>query len=73
MQDAPLRIKVVSRRPKLPEDPVRDTAILQRTLNDLRGCGLVPKGVYRFHTHEEADQWMMRQLAANPALRRSKT
>lgn len=23
----------------------------------------IPRGVYRFHSHEEADQWMMRKLA----------
>jgi hypothetical protein len=23
----------------------------------------VPKGVYRFHTHEEADQWLWKMLA----------
>ena len=23
----------------------------------------IPKGVYRFHTHEEADEWLMTKLA----------
>ncbi|MGI8965116.1 MAG: hypothetical protein ACR2H1_03395 [Limisphaerales bacterium] len=23
----------------------------------------VPKGIYRFHTHEEADQWLCKMLA----------
>jgi hypothetical protein len=28
----------------------------------------MPKGVYRFKTHEEADEWMMRMLArSSPA------
>jgi hypothetical protein len=26
---------------------------------------LAPKGVYRFKTHQEADQWMMRMLTRN--------
>jgi hypothetical protein len=49
------------------DDVLRDVEILQRTVNELRGCGLVPRGVYRFRTHEEADEWMMRQIAATQA------
>lgn len=26
----------------------------------------IPKGVYRFHTHEEADQWLMDHLTRKP-------
>jgi hypothetical protein len=55
------------------DDLLRDIDILQRTVNDLRGCGLVPRGVYRFRSHEEADEWMMRQIAANHARHSSKT
>lgn len=36
-------------------DPVRDAAMLQRTLNHPRGASLVRRGVYRFARHEEAD------------------
>lgn len=54
-------------------DPVRDIAILQRTINRLRGGALVPRGVYRFTSHEEADEWMIRQIAATHARRSSKT
>jgi Nucleotidyl transferase of unknown function (DUF2204) len=49
----------ISRRPR-GEDVLADIAILQRTLNRLRGGALVPKGVYRFARHEEADEWMVR-------------
>ncbi|MES1244320.1 MAG: hypothetical protein ABUT39_22125 [Acidobacteriota bacterium] len=52
---------------------LRDIDILQRSLNELRGCGLIPRGIYRFHTHGEADEWMMRQIAANHARRTSRT
>ena len=52
---------------------LRDIDILQNTMNQLRGCGLIPRGVYRFRTHEEADEWMMRQIAANHARHASKT
>ncbi len=62
---------VTRRRPG--ENPLRDSAILQRTLNRLRGPALVPRGVYRFATHEEADTWMTRQIAATHARRSSKT
>jgi hypothetical protein len=49
------------------DDILRDIDILQQTVNELRGCGLVPKGVYRFRSHEEADEWMIRQIAATHA------
>ncbi len=64
--DAPLR--TVSRRPP-GEDALRDASILLRTVNRLRGTGIAPRGVYRFASHEEADTWMMRQMARSPARR----
>ncbi len=72
MQKPPPPIRRVSRRPE-GEDPLRDIAILQRTINRLRGHDLVPRGVYRFATHEEADRWMIQQMAATHARRSSKT
>ena len=56
-------------------NPLQEAAALQRTLNRLRkaqGLGLVPRGVYRFSSHEEADQWMTSQIATSPARRKSK-
>lgn len=67
-----LPMKVVSRRTRK-EDPLLDAAILQRTMNRLRGGALIPKGVYRFHSHEEADQWMLRMMARTHARLSSKT
>ena len=67
-----LRIKNVPGRLDS-DDVLRDIDILHRTMNDLRGCGLIPRGVYRFRTHEEADEWMMRQIAANHARHSSRT
>ncbi len=67
-----LKMKTVSRRGD-GEDVLSDIAILQRTVNRLRGCGLVPRGVYRFESHEEADAWMTRQIAATHARRSLKT
>lgn len=47
---------------------------LQRTLADLRGTGaIVPRGVYRFRTFEEADAWMTRTMARTHVSLRSKT
>ena len=68
---APLRT-VGRRNTEATSDPIAQAAILQHTMIQLRGCGLVPKGVYRFRTHEEADEWMMRQIAATHARRSSK-
>jgi hypothetical protein len=67
-----LRVKRVPGR-REGEDVLRDIDILQRTLNELRGCGIIPRGVYRFQSHREADEWMMRQIAANHARHTSRT
>jgi hypothetical protein len=67
-----LRVKRIRGR-REGDDVLRDIDILQGTVNELRGCGLIPRGIYRFRTHEEADEWMMRQIAANHARRGSRT
>ncbi len=47
---------------------------LQRTMGSVRGTGvLVPRGVYRFSTFEEADAWMTRMMARTHVSRRSQT
>jgi hypothetical protein len=47
---------------------------LQQLLNRVRTAqgygGICRKGVYRFRTHEEADQWLMKQLVQR-AVRRT--
>jgi hypothetical protein len=36
---------------------------MQRMVNVLRqGCPFIPKGVWRFKSFEEADQWTMKML-----------
>ena len=67
-----LPMKVVSRGRRI-EDPLLDAAILQRTINRLRGPALVPRGVYRFRSHEEANEWMLRQMASTHARQSSLT
>ena len=54
------------------ENVIEDAAAMQRTMNALRGAALVPRGVYRFERHEEADEWMI-QMIANTHARLSST
>ncbi len=65
-------MKIVSRRPA-GEDVSRDSSIHQRTLNRLRGARLVPRGVFRFASHKDADEWMTRQILDSHEPRNSKT
>ena len=55
------------------EDFIKDASILQRTINRLRKYALIPKGVYRFKSFEEADQWMTKTIADTHVLQKSKT
>ncbi|OFW31275.1 MAG: hypothetical protein A3H97_25075 [Acidobacteria bacterium RIFCSPLOWO2_02_FULL_65_29] len=51
-----------------------DPAALQHTLAAVRRTGaLVPRGVYRFHSFEEADAWMTRMMARTHVSRSSTT
>ena len=53
--------KQVGRR-KPPTDPLRVASDLNQLATGLlkaSGHKLPRRGVFRFHTHEEADQWMM--------------
>ena len=57
--------KVVGRRTRTP-DGLQTGMQLQRLAVELHRSLLhrwAPKGVYRFRTHEEADEWMNRMLA----------
>ena len=62
MQDASCEIKVVGRKGK-PRVDVTTIDSLQRLANELRkGRPFMPKGVWRFHSHEEADAWKLKML-----------
>jgi hypothetical protein len=51
-----------------------DQGRLARTAALLRGtAGMVPRGLYRFTSFEEADAWMTRTMARTHALRSRKT
>ena len=57
--------KIVGRRTRPPE-PFKNGMQLQSLAVELHrslGHRWAPKGVYRFKTHEEADEWMNRMLA----------
>lgn len=55
-------MKVLGKR-KEPQPTRENMAAIQKLLLDLRGRRLfLPKGVYRFKTHEEADAWEMKML-----------
>ena len=57
--------KTVGRR-TAPTDSLVYASGLQRTLGRLGGMR-VRKGVYRFRSHEEADQWLMDRLTRKTA------
>ena len=46
--------------------------IMSRTAAQLRGTPLVPKGLYRFKTFEEADEWMNQMMAETHARHKSR-
>jgi hypothetical protein len=57
--------KTVGRR-QPPTDPLAltaaDKATDARAWNQALGGTGIPKGVYRFRTHEEADQWLWKMI-----------
>ena len=56
-----------------PSDLIQDVRILQATINALRNYALVPRGLFRFRSFQEADQWMLQTIAATHARLNSKT
>lgn len=65
-----MMIKTVGRRRVDRDDP----GALQHTLAAVRATGaVIPRGVYRFSSFEEADAWMTRTMARTHASLRSKT
>jgi hypothetical protein len=57
--------KTVGRR-KAPRDALSYALGLQRALNQIAPLP-IPRGVYRFRSHEEADQWLMDRLTRKRA------
>ncbi len=65
IDDGDPRAKVVGRRraPLAGEAALKASLGLSRTALQIRKTPLKsPRGVFRFHTHEEANQWTMKNL-----------
>jgi len=60
--------KTVGRRISA-ETSISEAAVLLETIASLMPSGVCPKGVWRFRTFEEADDWALTQAARNPASR----
>lgn len=62
--DAEPRIgKTVGRRRRAPAlDAARDTKQLAREWREAFPTPFVPRGVYRFDSHQEADEWLWRMI-----------
>jgi hypothetical protein len=57
--------KIVGRRTKTPDPFTADTSCKTDAIawREAFGGVRVPRGVYRFSTHEEADEWLWRMIA----------
>jgi hypothetical protein len=60
--------KTVGRRVPA-ENSISDAAALLETIAGLMPSGICSRGVWRFKTFEEADEWALKQAARNPASR----
>ena len=51
------------------ETSIEDAAVLLETLARLARFGVCRRGVWRFKTFEEADEWALTQMGRHPAFR----
>lgn len=65
-------VKVITKRDGT-VDLISDVKILLKTIQHLRGKELVPKGVFRFRSFEEADEWMTKMMVNTLVHRRLRT
>jgi hypothetical protein len=62
MEDGETKMKVIGRKGK-PRIDVTTIDSLQKLANELRkGRPFMPKGHWRFKSHEEADSWKLKML-----------
>lgn len=62
MEDNRAPMKIVGRKGRL-KAGVIEIDPLQRLANELRrGRPFMPKGVWKFRSHDEADEWKLRML-----------
>jgi hypothetical protein len=69
MDTAAMKMRVLTKRHGK-TNVTRDASTLLRTINRLRRYSLIPKGVFRFTSHKEADEWMTKEIAKTRALMR---
>ncbi|NNN04972.1 MAG: hypothetical protein HKL90_03635 [Elusimicrobia bacterium] len=60
--------KTVGRRVAA-EATIQDAAVLLDTIAEIMAAGICPRGVWRFKTFEEADDWTLLQAASGHAPR----
>ncbi len=65
MGDVPSRV-VGRRRPAATLSAVVDTRAEARAWRAAFPTPFVPRGVYRFRSHEEADEWLWRMITRAP-------
>jgi hypothetical protein len=66
-------MKTVGRR-RVADRGLAEAEVLQHTMRVLRPTeALVPRGLYRFRTIEEADAWMTREMVSTLVRQRSQT
>lgn len=63
--DVPIRI-VGRRQPAATLSAVADTKAEARAWRAAFPTPFVPRGVYRFRSHEEADEWLWRMITRAP-------
>jgi len=61
-QTEPHTMKVIGRQGQAKVDVDRAGGFLKMAQELHRGNRFIPKGVWRFKTHEEADEWMLRMI-----------
>jgi hypothetical protein len=62
MENGEANMKVIGRKGK-PRIDVTTIDSLQKLANELRkGRPFMPKGLWRFRSHEEADSWKLKML-----------
>lgn len=55
------------------QDSIEEMGQLQELFNEIKNFLLVPRGVYKFKSYEEADQWMIKTMVSTHVSQNSKT
>lgn len=62
MVESQPKMKIIGKRAVTQPGPYEADILLHTVLSLRRGRGICPKGVYRFTTFKEANEWMFQQL-----------